>query len=334
MIKVENKVLKDVKFIDLFAGIGAFRQALESFGAKCVFSSEWDEKAQKVYFDNYGEMPYGDITKINEKNIPSHEILCAGFPCQPFSISGNQRGFEDTRGTLFFDVARIIKFHKPTVVLLENVKNFASHDKGNTLNVVTNTLNDLGYYVYPAILNAADYGIPQKRERIYMVCFKKNTKTRNFTFPKPLELHKHLCDCLLLDDETNDFVVFRNDVLMKDNIVEHFTNNTLRVGIVNKGGQGERIYSPHGVAITLSAYGGGVGAKTGLYLINKKIRRLAPRECARVMGFSDDFKIPDNNNTAYRQFGNSVVIDVIQHILFKIVSYKGVMRCLMKQEEN
>ncbi|WP_196759444.1 DNA cytosine methyltransferase [Streptobacillus moniliformis] len=185
MIEVKNKSLAGLKFIDLFAGLGGFRLSLESFGAECVYSNEWDKNAQKVYQMNFGDMPEGDITLIDENNIPDHDILCAGFPCQAFSISGKQKGFEDNRGTLFFDVARIIKAKNPKVVFMENVKNFASHDNGNTLKIVQNTMIDLGYDFYYDILNSLDFGIPQKRERIYMVCFRKDLNIKNFIFPKP-----------------------------------------------------------------------------------------------------------------------------------------------------
>ena len=311
----EKKALEGVRFIDLFAGIGAFRMALESFGAECVFSSEWDADAQKTYERNYGEHPAGDITKIDEKEIPPHEVLCAGFPCQPFSISGKKLGFQDTRGTLFFDVARIVKERLPKLVLLENVKNFAAHDGGRTLATVTSALDELGYDVYYDILNAADYGVPQKRERIFFVCFRKDLHVGGFSFPAPLKLEKHLCDFLLPDEETDEYVVERDDVLMIEGAVEHYSNTALRLGMVNKGGQGERIYSPMGTAVTLSAYGGGIGAKTGLYLVNGRIRRLAPRECARIDGFPDTFALPKSRNVAYKQLGNSIVVDVIQWIV-------------------
>ena len=174
MINIKNKNLEGYKFIDLFAGLGGFRIALESLGAKCVYSNEWDKAVCQVYKDNFGDYPDGDITKVDEKKIPDHDILCAGFPCQAFSISGNQRGFEDSRGTLFFDVARIVKEKKPKVVFMENVKNFASHDNGRTLMVVKKTMEQLGYSFFYQVLNAKDYGIPQKRERVYMVCFRKD----------------------------------------------------------------------------------------------------------------------------------------------------------------
>ncbi len=322
MIEIEKKyrnALKNRTFIDLFAGIGAFRMALESFGASCVFSSEWDRHAQDTYEQNYAERPTGDLTKIDEKDVPNHDILCAGFPCQPFSISGNRKGFSDARGTLFFDVARIVKEHAPKIVLLENVKNFATHDGGRTLEVVQAVMDEMGYDVYHKVLNAADYGVPQKRERIFFVCFRKDLSIKEYRFPAPIELKKHLCDYLLPDSETDEYVIHREDIYMKEGAVEEFSRSPLRLGIVNKGGQGERIYSPLGAAITLSAYGGGIGAKTGLYLINKRIRRLSPRECARIDGFPDSFSIPCNRNVAYKQFGNSIVVDVIQYIVKSIL---------------
>ncbi len=316
--------LNGIRFIDLFAGIGAFRMALESFGAECVFSSEWDKDAQQTYHANYGDMPEGDITKINERDIPAHDILCAGFPCQPFSISGKMNGFSDTRGTLFFDVARIAKYHKPKIILMENVKNFASHDKGRTLAVVTNTLNDIGYDVYDDVLNAADYNVPQKRERIYFVCFRKDLNISDFCFPKPKSLTIHLRDILVNDAEVpEELFIHRDDIIMKDHVIDHESNTSLRLGIVNKGGQGERIYSINGTAITLSAYGGGVGAKTGLYHVHNGIRRLTPRECARLDGFPDSFVLPKNRNVAYKQFGNSIVVDVLQYIILEMIKKGG-----------
>ena len=337
MIKLDAKKRKSLvglKFIDLFAGIGAFRLAFQSFGAECVFSCEWDKDAQNTYYQNYGDWPAGDITKIDEKSIPYHDILCAGFPCQPFSISGKQLGFNDTRGTLFFDIVRIVKHHKPNVIILENVKNIVSHDNGKTFNIVTNTLNRLGYDVFSDILNAACYGIPQKRERTFFVCFNKKLEIHNFNFPKVVKLKKHLIDYLLPDNLTSDFVINRNDIFFKDNVVDHYSNSTLLLGIVNKGGQGERIYSPLGVAITLSAYGGGIGAKTGLYLVNNKVRRLVPRECARIDGFPDSFKLPDNNNIAYKQLGNSIVVDVIQYIICAILDVTENGNILFQNRSN
>lgn len=319
MITINDKSLSGMTFIDLFAGLGGFRIALESLGASCVYSSEWDESVQKVYADNFGDIPEGDITKVDENTIPDHDILCAGFPCQAFSISGKQRGFEDSRGTLFFDVARIVKAKKPKIVFMENVKNFATHDEGRTLAVVKATMEELGYSFYQKVLNAVDYGVPQRRERIYMVCFRSDLNIETFKYPKPFKLTRHVEDFLLKDEDlVIDLYVNRPDTYFNDVVDKEYNNKSIRLGIVNKGGQGERIYSVKGIAITLSAYGGGVFAKTGGYLINGKTRKLHPRECARIMGYPDSYKICKSTNQAYKQFGNSVVIDVLQLIAIQI----------------
>ncbi len=319
MIEIKEKTLSYCTFIDLFAGLGGFRLALESLGAKCVYSNEWDKFAQTVYNENFGDIPEGDITKVDENTIPDHDILCAGFPCQAFSISGKQRGFEDSRGTLFFDVARIVKCKKPKVVFMENVKNFAAHDNGKTLQVVKATMEELGYSFDYKVLNATDYGIPQKRERIYMVCFRKELNCGRFNFPKPFPLSKHVQDFLLNDESiVSNLYVERSDTYYNVKDDSQFSNKSIRLGIVNKGGQGERIYSTKGIAITLSANGGGVFAKTGGYLVNGRPRKLHPRECARLMGFPDTYKMAKNKNQAYKQFGNSVVIDVLQYIAIEI----------------
>ena len=313
-------MLTGLKFIDLFAGIGGFHQALSYYGAKCVFASEWDKYCQEIYLKNYGILPEGDITKIPENEIPSHDILCAGFPCQAFSISGKKLGFNDTRGTLFFDIVRIAKYHQPSLLILENVKNFAKHDEGKTLKVVENTLDEIGYDVFYQVLNASNFGVPQKRERIYILGFKKDLNVKKFTFPNSYSKAKSLIDFCLDDSETKDFIINRSDVKIKENleitkdILGNYPQKPIRIGTIDKGGQGERIYHQFGHAITLSAYGGGIGAKTGIYLINGKIRKLAPRECARIMGFPDSFILSNSNNIAYKQFGNSVVVNVIKSI--------------------
>ena len=319
MIEIKDLSLKGYTFIDLFAGLGGFRISLESLGAKCVYSNEWDIPAQEVYAANFGDVPEGDITKVDAQSVPDHDILCAGFPCQAFSISGKQRGFEDSRGTLFFDVARIVREKQPKVVFLENVKNFATHDQGRTLQVVQATMEELGYNFNYKVLNAVDYGVPQKRERIYMVCFRKDLAVTSFKYPKPFPLTKHVED-FLLDDEiaVKKLYVNRPDTFYNGNLDNCYSNSSIRLGIVNKGGQGERIYSTKGIAITLSAYGGGAFAKTGGYLVNGQPRRLHPRECARIMGYPDSYIIAKNNNQAYKQFGNSVVIDVLQYIAVEI----------------
>ena len=315
---------KKLKFIDLFAGIGGFHLALSKINGECVFASEWDKDCQKVYEKNFGLKPHGDITKINEKDIPQHEILCAGFPCQAFSISGKRLGFKDTRGTLFFDVARIIKHHNPKIVLLENVKNFLTHDNGNTINVVKKTLEELNYNVFYKVLNSSNYGVPQKRERIYIVAFNQKLKIKNFQFPSNQNIFVSLESCLLPDNLTKDLVLKRKDVNLKKNIdiskdiFGNYPQKPIRLGHVNKGGQGERIYSPKGHAVSLTAYGGGIGSKTGLYLINKKLRKLSPRECARITGFPDSFHLSENKNHSYKQFGNSVVVNVLDFIINEI----------------
>ena len=319
MLEIEEKSLAGYTFADLFAGLGGFRIALESLGARCVYSSEWDVAAQKVYAENFGNMPEGDITKVDENTIPDHDILCAGFPCQAFSISGSRRGFEDSRGTLFFDVARIVRAKRPKAVFMENVKNFASHDGGRTLQVVRSTMEELGYTFLAKVLNAADYGIPQRRERIYMVCFRNDLGISSFAYPEPFELTRHVEDFLLDDEEAvSGLYVDRPDVVMNGKKDDQYSDRPIRLGIVNKGGQGERIYSTKGAAITFSAYGGGAFAKTGGYLTDRGIRRLHPRECARIMGYPDSYRLCENANQAYRQLGNSVVIDVLQLIADQI----------------
>ena len=320
MIHIENKHLIGYKFIDLFAGIGGFRIALESFGAECVYSSEWDKFAQLTYLENFGELPDGDITKVDEKSVPDHDILCAGFPCQAFSISGKRLGFEDSRGTLFFDVGRIIKEKMPMVIIMENVKNYSTHDNGITLKVTKEIIEEMGYSFFQKVLNASDYGIPQKRERIYMICFRNDLNVKAFKFPESKKLNLFLED-LLIDESLIDknFYIDRDDIVWRDSLFTLNENNPIRVGTVNKGGQGERIYSPKGVAITLSANGGGVFAKTGGYVINNKLRKLHPRECARVMGFPDSYKLVNNKSQQYKQFGNSVVIDVLQYIIKEVI---------------
>ena len=323
-----NKSLLGVKAIDLFSGIGGFHLALSSFGAEIVFASEWDKDAATVYTNNFGLIPQGDITKIDEKTIPDHDILCAGFPCQAFSISGSRKGFNDSRGILFFDVARIAKEKKPKILFLENVKNLEVHDNRKTFEIMKNTLDDIGYDVYSKVLDSAEYGSPQSRKRIYIVCFRKDLGIKNFEFPTPFQKHKYVKD-ILCQENADKYVINREDIIVsKDDTKMKCDTKPIRIGIVNKGGQGERIYSPKGKGITLSAYGGGVGAKTGLYKIDGKVRKLSPRECARMQGFPDDFKIADKDTVAYKQFGNSVVIDVLQQIVLQITNNEDVMKCL------
>ncbi|MCL4159841.1 UNVERIFIED_CONTAM: hypothetical protein GTU68_015342 [Idotea baltica] len=324
MLKIENQhtPLNNYKFIDLFAGIGGFHYALKSFGAECIFASEIDKKTAEVYRLNHNLKPEGDITEIDEKNIPKHDILCAGFPCQAFSISGKQKGFEDTRGTLFFDIARIINYHQPKILLLENVKNFVRHDNGKTLKTVINTLENLNYTIVYKVLNTSNFGLPQNRERVYIVGF-NNTYFDDveFEFLNP-KLTSALEDILEKKPkngkiiERDDISFYRNFKPTKNIFGEiEIPNKPIQIGKVNKGGQGERIYHPKGHAITLSAQGGGAGSKTGLYKIGNAIRKLSPRECARLQGFPENFITPNSIPAAQKQFGNSVSINVLQFIL-------------------
>lgn len=327
MTGTKTDILENYKYIDLFAGIGGFHYALDSFGAKCVFASEWDSYASETYFANHHFKPSGDITQIDESTIPEHDIICGGFPCQAFSISGKQKGFEDTRGTLFFDIARIINRHTPKVLFLENVKNLLNHDNGKTIITIINSLTELGYNVHYKVLNASNFGLPQNRERVYIVGFHKSLKSENFKFPTLHNKKVSLFD-ILEENPENTKVIERDDILIYKEVLPtsslfgeiELLNKPIQIGKVNKGGQGERIYHPLGHAITLSAYGGGIGSKTGLYSINGKIRKLSTRECARLQGFPEDFVINPIQTQAYKQFGNSVSINVLQYILQQITT--------------
>ncbi|HPO50202.1 MAG TPA: DNA (cytosine-5-)-methyltransferase [Spirochaetota bacterium] len=319
-----QKDIKKLKFIDLFAGIGGFRIALESFGANCVFSSDIDVEARKTYKENFGDLPEGDITKIDSRDIPKHDILCAGFPCQPFSISGKRLGFEDARGTLFYDILRIAEYSQPNFLLLENVANLIKHNGGKTLNTILNILDSINYDVSFSVLNASEFGVPQSRKRVYFVCVRKDLRLKKYVFPSPSFEKTSIKDIAFDDKETQKLILDRKDIFIDEKKVKlsssgNYFFKPVRVGFVNKGGQGERIYHENGHAITLSAYGGGVGAKTGLYLINNVVRKLSPEECKRAMSFPENFKISANPNQAYKQFGNSVVVKVLKCVFKKLI---------------
>lgn len=308
-----------MRFIDLFAGIGGFRYALESFGCKCVFSSEWDKYCQESYYLNFGEIPNGDITQIDEKKIPKFDILCAGFPCQPFSISGKQKGFEDTRGTLFFDIVRIVSYHKPKIIFLENVKNLKAHNGGATFEVISNTLDELNYNIYYKVLNAKNFGLPQNRERITIVCIRKDIDNGKFKFPSPQKEFMTISDIKEDDKNTQKYILNRNDIhidskKLQQAIKKGRTHSPIQIGIIGKGGQGNRIYHENGIGITLAASSGGAASKTGAYYINGKIRKLSPREAARLQGFPESFQIINNNSQALKQFGNSVPINLLREV--------------------
>ena len=308
--------MKKFKFIDLFAGIGGFRRALEKYGGNCVFSSELDKYCQIAYNANYGEIPFGDITKINAEDIPDHDVLCGGFPCQAFSISGKQLGFKDTRGTLFFDILRILSVKKPKIVFLENVANLAKHDESKTVNQMIFLLNDLGYKTFYNIINSSDFSVPQSRKRLFIVGFLDNSI--EFSFPSP-DTGKIVSVVDILEKKVDEKFFIPIELCKIDKDVWPIkTKSIQRIGTIGKGGQGNRIYSPYGQGITLSANGGGKAARTGAYLIDGKVRKLTPRECARLQGYDESFKIVVNENQAYKQFGNSVSVPVIEEIFKKI----------------
>ena len=301
-------------FIDLFAGIGGFRIALERRGMECVFSSELDRHASKVYKRNFGETPAGDICEISEKEIPPHDILCAGFPCQSFSISGKQKGMRDNRGLLFYEIVRIAQYHRPYVLLLENVKNILTVDNGSAIQTIENKLREIGYKVHYSTLNASRFGIPQARERVYFACLREDLESPellDYKEPKPLRKQAYLRD-ILEEDVSERLYVNRKDIVIESEARKECVK-PVRIGYVNKAGQGERIYSVNGQAITLSANGGGVGARTGLYFVNNRVRRLSLTECKRLMQFPDDF-IVSPGIQGYKQLGNAVIPPMIEKV--------------------
>ncbi len=305
------------RFIDLFAGIGGIRIAFEKAGGNCVFTSEWDKYPAKVYEDNFGEKPAGDITKIKETDIPAHDILVAGFPCQPFSIAGVSKknsmgrahGFEcNTQGTLFFDVARIIKHHRPKMFLLENVKNLRSHDKGNTYRVIKDTLmNELGYTITDKVIDGGLL-VPQHRERIYIVGTLDSAE--KFEFPEIKQKEMTLNDIL---DKKVDSKYTLSDRLWAS-LQRHAAKHKAK-----GNGFGFGLNKRTGRARTLSARYYKDGSEILIEQRGKNPRRLTPRECARLMGFRDNFKITVSDTRAYKCFGNSVVVPVVEKIAKKMV---------------
>lgn len=303
------------KFIDLFAGIGGIRLAYQNLGGKCVFTSEWNDQAKKTYEANFGEVPFGDITRINEKEIPDHDILLAGFPCQPFSIAGVSKknalgkahGFlDETQGTLFFDIARIIKHKQPKAFMLENVKNLRSHDKGKTFTVITNTLKELGYSVHAQVLNGK-YFVPQHRERIIIVGFRKDIyrDKEGFQFPKLPEASIVFRDIL---EPLPDSKYTLTDHLWK--YLRDYADKHKAKG----NGFGFGLTDLNGISRTLSARYYKDGSEVLIPQMGKNPRRLTPRECARLQGFPDNFLIPVSDTQAYKQFGNSVTVPLIQAV--------------------
>lgn len=314
--KEKNHGDADFTFIDLFAGIGGMRIAYEKAGGHCVYSNEWNKYSQQTYFANFGEMPDGDITKVDAATIPDHDILVAGFPCQPFSIAGVSKknslgratGFEDkTQGTLFFDICRILKEKRPKAFMLENVKNLCSHDHGNTFRVITEALDELDYAIFYQVLDGQKY-VPQHRERILIVGFdrKRYGDQIEFSFdltpvePKPVMkdiLEKKVDDCYTLSDKLWSYL-------------QNYAAKHKAAG----NGFGYGIADPNGVARTLSARYYKDGSEILIAQKGKNPRKLTPRECARLQGFPDDFKIVVSDTQAYKQFGNSVVVPLMANV--------------------
>lgn len=309
-------------FIDLFAGIGGFRIALQSLGGKCVFSSEWDANAQKTYFYNFGEIPYGDITKESIKNcIPDgFDVLCAGFPCQAFSIAGYRKGFEDTRGTLFFDVAEIIKRKRPKAVFLENVKNLYTHDNGKTFAVIKATLEELGYVVYHKVMNSMEYAnVPQNRERIFIVCFDPNQVKNHhqFSFPERTELTHTIHDCI--DPEINDKALFYGAKFIH---YEELKRDMVSMDTIYQWRRQYVRENKSNVCPTLTANMGTGGHNVPLILTKYGIRKLSPKECINFQGYPKEYQFPTTiaNSAKYKQAGNSVVVPLITKVCQNIIS--------------
>ncbi|WP_029512592.1 DNA (cytosine-5-)-methyltransferase [Mycoplasmopsis iners] len=304
--------------IDLFAGIGGIRQGFQRHGGKTVFSSEWDKFAQKTYEINYGEKPSGDITQIDPQDIPDHDILLAGFPCQPFSQAGLGKGFDDHRGTLFFNIAEILRAKRPKAFMLENVKRLRTHDKGNTLKVILRILNELNYYVpSPEVLNAYHFGVPQNRERIIIVGFDKQYLKNNFDefiYPKGK-----------IDEKIKIKDILEKNVDEKYTISDRLYQNQIKRKELQKlkgNGFGFSLFNENDkYTNTISARYYKDGSEAWIEQKNKNPRMLTPRECARLQGFSDDFVIPVSNAQAYKQFGNSVCINVIEAVAKSMLDF-------------
>lgn len=298
-----------MKFIDLFAGIGGIRIPFDELGWECVFTSEWDKFAKQTYETNFGEIPYGDITQISPEKIPPHDLLMAGFPCQPFSMAGLKMGFNDTRGTLFFNILQILEHHKPKVVLLENVKNFRNHDKGNTFKVIKSSLESVGYKVFDHILNAKDFGVPQNRERVYIVGFLD--QEIDFEFPKPTDIKTRLGDIL---EEKVDNKYTLSDKLWEGHQRRKKMHQQKGNGFGYSSFDEDTVYTS-----TISARYYKDGSEILVKQKNHNPRKITPREAARLQGFPESFIIPVSDAQAYKQFGNSVAVPVIRAVARQII---------------
>lgn len=305
--KQEIKNKDALKMIDLFAGIGGIRQGFESIGCESVFSSEWDTPAQKTYAENFGDIPYGDITQIDPEQIPSFDVLLAGFPCQPFSQAGKKLGLADTRGTLFFDIAKIVNHHKPRVVFLENVKRFKSHDGGKTFETIKTIFEDLGYQIHAKVLNARDFGVPQNRERIYIIGFLGEV---DFSFPEPLGKKTRLGDIL---EKNVDSKYTLSDKLWAGHQRRKKEHAAKGYGFGYSMFNEESEYTS-----TISARYYKDGSEILIEQEGKNPRKLTPREAARLQGFPDTYKLPVSDMQVYKQFGNSVAVPVIKALAKEI----------------
>lgn len=332
------------RFIDLFAGIGGIRKAFENVGGHCVFTSEWDKYSQKTYLENFNvnHQIAGDITKVDEAEIPPHDLLLAGFPCQPFSLAGvskknalgRSHGFLDaTQGTLFFDIARVIAFREPKIFVLENVKNLISHDKGNTFKIILKTLTkELGYQVFYKVIDAA-YFVPQHRERIIIIGFKEpaNFSWEQIEIPELKSnvlgeiLHKRNHEPFIEDDAERFYSHSHSKVLDKYTLSDKLWSYLQKYKSKHQAagnGFGYSVVNELSISRTLSARYYKDGSEILIYQgTEKNPRKLTPRECARLMGFPDSFKIPVSDTRAYKQFGNSVVVPVFESIANGIRPY-------------
>ena len=299
------------KFIDLFAGVGGIRIPFEELGGDCVFSSEWDKFSQQTYEANFGEIPHGDITEIDAKDIPKHDLLVGGFPCQAFSQAGLKKGFKDTRGTMFFEIARILDHHKPKAILLENVKGLRGHDKGNTFKTIISILNELGYQTLEStVLNAKHFGLPQNRERIFIVGYKKHV---NFQFPQPPMINTRLGD--ILDKKIPD------KYTISDRLWEGAQRRKEKYK--EKGyGFGYSLFNKESkYTSTISARYYKDGAEIWIDQGKKNPRKLTPNEARKLQGFPEGFIIPVSDGQAYKQFGNAVPVPVIRAIAERMVEF-------------
>ncbi|MCO6332047.1 MULTISPECIES: DNA cytosine methyltransferase [Staphylococcus] len=305
-----------MKFIDLFSGIGGFRLALEKNKCECVFSSEIDKYARETYKLNFNDYPYGDITKIHHDDIPDHDILCAGFPCQPFSQAGKRLGFNDARGTLFFEVLKILKYKQPKAFILENVSGIVNHDNGKTLEVIVNSLKDAGYKISWKVLNSKHYGVPQNRNRWYCVGVLKKFNIIDIeeVFPKSSKLSYYL-DEVISPIKSNHYQI--SEVAIK-NVKKHIdtfkkkNKNNEHIIIANNIRPSKVSFSANGISPCLTAKMGTGG--NNVPVIVKWKRKLTEKECLKLMGFPDDFIIKENYSQSYKQIGNSIVVPIVEKI--------------------